>query len=194
MSGGIVIRDMAMAEAVPDWSTLGGDGGWATVRPKQPARPGDILTHIAVPVADAQAMRAEMLAEAQWHRNRDLNRVAHVIEAWVERLFPEDVFAPPPAPEPVDEVDPWEWDVLLSVDGGVSVEEWDAYGTMFHVGEHTVYVDRRNDGRWDRHPEGWLVEVDDEGRRRMTDLDLRRTLTRLATSAALAAHDAGEGK
>lgn len=70
------------------------------------------------------------------------------------------------------------WDELVAA--GVQVAEWDAYGTMFDVGPVTVFVDRRNDGWWDKPPEGWLVQVDADGeRQRMTDHELRAVLAGL---------------
>lgn len=109
---GIVIETLAMAEAVPEGSRRLRDGNvgyWLGTEV------GDTLTHIAVPVDVAQAMRAEMLAEAQFVRG-----LAHIswstsrgmvkrLQMWVEHLFPAAIFdPPPPAPEPPAEVDPWE--------------------------------------------------------------------------------------
>lgn len=73
------------------------------------------------------------------------------------------------------------WAELIQL--GVTFEEWDAYGTMMHVGDSTVYVDRRNCGYWNEGPIECLVRVNPDGdRQRMTDEDLRVCLTNLVWS------------
>lgn len=116
---GIVIRDLAMAEAVPvgSWILDESDGDqWAIGMEWGVSDAiGHQLTHIAVPVADAQAMRAEMPARAAELREIGLTRMltalrdaAAEIEGWVELLFPAAIFDAPPAPAPPAEVDQWE--------------------------------------------------------------------------------------
>lgn len=131
MTGGIVIRDEAMAAAVPLGSWVTDPTNGTTIHTNLPSiRPwlvGCTLTNIAVPVAEAQAMRAEMLAEAAELRRLagtirpwpgtahpdpgaesvadSLDRCASDTESRAELLFPEAVFdAPPPAPEMPSEV------------------------------------------------------------------------------------------
>lgn len=100
---GIVIRDLAMAEAVPVGTVLAADEFWATEPDEVPRLLVDctIVEWRGMPVANAQSMRSEMLAEAKWLRmplvGRDggLPTVADRIEAWVEHLFPAAIFDAP---------------------------------------------------------------------------------------------------
>lgn len=105
---GIVIRDEAMARLVPVGTVVLDQYGERVAigdldRPRDMV--GATITHIAVPVDVAQAMRAEMLAEADKWDTGPFQSVGPMIREWVERLFPAAIFAPPPAPEPPAEVD-----------------------------------------------------------------------------------------
>jgi hypothetical protein len=117
---GIVIRDLAMAEAVPVGTVVADEDGFEysfRLNSREELVGCTIVEWGWMPVAEAQAMRAEMLAEAgrEHHRSRVspslaayIAEKADRIEERVERLFPAAIFDAPPAPEPPAEVDPWE--------------------------------------------------------------------------------------
>lgn len=109
---GIVIRDLAMAEAVPVGTVVADEDGFEypfRLNSREELVGCTIVEWGWMPVAEAQAMRAEMLAEAgrEHHRSRVskspslaayIAEKADRIEERVERLFPAAIFDAPPAP------------------------------------------------------------------------------------------------